>query len=175
MTNSSAVCDLEFRVRERTELYRNFSLGYIIFVLSFVFVNLLLWYRKRKHIILVKRRMAILAFTVASVIAQLWVGAVVRYGGPVGPCELYLVLYIVIALFAAWPLLARLILWINEVRLNWYIAENISNKSLDNDNEEFRKLRFRASNLYGYLVVLAVYVPSFVMALALVLGADICK
>ena len=177
--SGNGTCDLEFRLRERTQAYRDYSLGYIIFVLSFIVINLLLWFCKRKHIVLVKRRLTILWFVVAAVVLQLWVGAVVRFAGAVGPCELYLVLYIVIALYAAWPILARLILWINEVRLNWYIAENMSHKSLDGEavdaNPEFERLRFRASNRYGIILVLAVYIPVFVIALALVLGADICK
>lgn len=174
--SNNGTCDLEFRVRERTQSYREYSLAWIIFVLVFIAINLLLWYRKRKHIVLVKRRMTILLFVVFSVIAQLWVGAVVRFAGPVGPCEIYLVLYIIISVYCAWPILARLILWINEVRLNWYIAENMSNKSLDaKNNPEFRRLRFRASNRFGLLLILAVYGPAFIMALALVLGADICN
>lgn len=90
------------------------------------------------------------------------------------PCELNNMAYLLCLPYVAFPSVARLHLWVNRIRLNYVIAKSLAmsgESAIDTTNTKFYWLRFRASPIYGLLIVAVFLLPYTIIIIIAVVSA----
>lgn len=172
-------CEFDYADRVRADGYRLYCLVYSIAVLSVVTVSLAAFYQYRKLPRLAKRNPPLVFITSIGVVFELLSGPLWRYDKTIfnEDCFLDNFFYFACVPTMLWPIMVRLILWANKIKLNFAIAGEAGALGVKKINLKSPRLRgklFKASERYALLLTIAVLLPYYVLTIVL-LELVVCR
>lgn len=162
--SGNSTCEFEYQIRERTLTFRWYCLVFSIVVLTIVLSTWIFWYKNRDTAHLRHRNGTLMGLCSIGVVFTLLNGSIWRYdknvfnNNCVGDNFFYFICFP--SLF--WPLVVRLIVWSNRIRLNYVVAGEVATQGLsrvDVGSIEMQRRLYRASRKYGLTLVAIVLLP----------------
>ena len=172
-------CEFDYADRVRTDGYRVYNLVYSIVVIAVVTVSLVAWLYYRDLPRLAKRSPILVFIAAIGVILELLSGPLWRYDKTLfaEDCTLDNYFYFVCMPTTLWPLMVRLVLWANKIKLNFAIAGEagaLGVKKIDLKSPRLSRKVFLASKRFSLILTVAVLLPYYLFTF-LLLDFVVCR
>lgn len=159
-------CVFSYSDEVLTEPFRLYNLIYLVFSWTLISVCLVIFYCNRNLPLIQKRTPLMIYVSAVGVIAQTLNGPLWRYDIAVfqEQCLLDNFFALVCIPTVVWPLMIRLIIWANRVKLNFAIAGQVGRKGIKRVEVEASNLKWKvywASEGFSY-VLLGLLIPYYI-------------